>query len=376
MNRYIDLFLDSLKTENAASKNTISSYTFDLIEFFKFYTLNYSDQDFINACEGQIISYINHISEFKKKSSIQRAISSIKQFYKFLVRDGVIKINPIIMINAPKKSLQLPKIISVETVNQLLNQANYMKYCDGLRFKLILYLLYGSGLRVSELISIKYSMFEGRFLRICGKGSKERSVPISQKLINLINEVRVFVNCKDYDVKNQCIENDNCDQQSGELKNSESQNSELQKSDQQNADSQGIKELYKYKEFQNENGEKKNAFLKNGRKINNDIFINENTYLFPSLKCPSRPITRQRVFQIIKQACMDANIDHSKISPHVLRHAFATHVLDNGADLMSVKKMLGHSDIATTQIYTHVTTKKLRKVIEQHHPMARKKSIG
>ena len=172
----------------------------------------------------------------------------------------------------------------------MLAATDNFEYSEKVRTDLLLYLMYGSGLRVSEVISLRKNSFtNSKFLKIFGKGSKERIVPITQKTLELADEWLML--CP------------------------------------------------------------------------------KSVWLFPSLKDNSKHITRQRVFQILKQIAAVSEIDPTKISPHVLRHAFATHILDNGADLMSVKKMLGHKDIATTEIYTHVTKSKLKKVVEEYHPL-------
>jgi integrase/recombinase XerD len=244
-----------------------------------------------NIQEDDIILYLSKLKEKQlQTSSIKRKLSALKQFFKFLYQEDLIRDDPMKFIHQPRHQRPLPKVISEETVVKLQNATNSLKYEEKIRADLMFYLLYGSGLRVSELISVKWnSMADSRFIRIYGKGGKERVIPLSHRVLFLMEEWK------------------------------------------------SISE--------------------------------KSMWVFPSVN-PLKHITRQRVFQILKQIAAISGIDATKISPHVLRHAFATHILDNGADLLSVKKMLGHKDISTTEIYTHVTRKRLKEVIEKHHPLA------
>jgi integrase/recombinase XerD len=283
-NNFIELFMEHLKSERNSSKNTIVSYRLDLSDFLKCFDVK---SDFSH---DDIKAYLSKLNEKQlKASSIRRKLSALKQFFKFLNAEELIPINPAEFIYQPRHKRPLPKIISEESVEKIFDSANLFDYPDNIRASLILYLLYGSGLRVSELIAIKRNaIVDSKFIRILGKGSKERIVPISSMVITVMNQW--MPNCK------------------------------------------------------------------------NSIWI------FPSTDS-KKHITRQRVFQILKSIATFSGIDQSKISPHVLRHAFATHILDNGADLLSVKKILGHKEIATTEIYTHVTKKKLKDVMLRAHPL-------
>ncbi|MDR0753698.1 MAG: tyrosine recombinase [Holosporaceae bacterium] len=289
MHNFIELFVEYLKSERNASKNTILSYQFDLADFTNFINLDNPPE------EQDIIRYLSEIQEKQcQPSTIRRKLSALRQFFKFLYQEELINDNPMKFIRQPKYKRPLPKIINEETVIKLQNATNFLKYEEKIRANLILYFLYGSGLRVSELISIKQSsVMDFKFIRILGKGGKERIVPLTHAIAPLLEE------------------------------------------------------------------------WKNVRE--------KSVWIFPSTN-PVKHITRQRVFQILKQIAMISGVDVTKISPHVLRHAFATHILDNGADLLSVKKMLGHQDIATTEIYTHVTRKKLKEVIKKYHPLSADKS--
>ena len=285
LHRCIELFVEYLKSERNVAINTLQSYIADLIDF-----CGYVDLD-KEISEENITLYLAELDKKQlKTSSVKRKLSALKQFFKFLYREELIKQDPTQFIHQPKSRRPLPKIVSEEVIGKLQKAILAMPYPDDLRAELILLILYGSGLRVSELICLKQNaIVENKFIRVFGKGRKERIVPISQKVVSLMPDW--IINCKN------------------------------------------------------------------------------SVWLFPSVN-PDKHITRQRVFQILKDIAVASGVDTEKISPHVLRHAFATHILDNGADLLSVKKMLGHQDISTTEIYTHVTSKKLREVVNKFHPLA------
>ena len=287
MHRYLELFLEFLKSERNVAKNTVQSYFSDLQDFLVHVGIDNE------VTEEKIIDYLEVLKNKDfQVSTIKRKISALKQFFRFLVAEDLIEKNPMTFIRQPKSCRALPKILSEDSVKKLREATLGLPLEEQIRADLILYLLYGSGLRVSELISLKMNSFvENKFIRIFGKGRKERIVPITHQVVELLkqwNEVKPF-----------------------------------------------------------------------------------SAWLFPS-KNPEKHITRQRIFQLIKQIATISGIDPSKVSPHVLRHAFATHVLDHGADLLSVKKMLGHESISTTEIYTHVSRAKLKEVVNEYHPLSDK----
>ena len=285
----MELFVEYLKSERNVANNTIQSYIMDLMNFCEFVNL---DKE---VSEENIKDYLANLDKRKlKTSSVKRKLSALKQFFKFLYREELITQDPTRFIHQPKSRRPLPKIVSEEMIEKLQNAILTLPHPEDIRAELILLILYGSGLRVSELISLKRNaIVENKFIRVFGKGSKECIVPISPKVVLLIP-----------------------------------------------------------------------AWLMSSK--------DGTVWLFPSVN-PEKHITRQRVFQILKNIAALSGVDVTKISPHVLRHAFATHILDNGADLLSVKKMLGHQDISTTEIYTHVTSKKLREVVNKFHPLAQRK---
>lgn len=289
MHNFIELFIEHLGSERNSAVNTVSSYLRDLKEL----SLNVDLDKEIT--EKDIVEFLAKLNEKAlKTSSIKRKLCAMRQLFKFLYQEKLIKSNPMQFIRQPKSERPLPKIVGEYVIAKLENSTScFPEEKDQRRAELILYLLYGSGLRVSELISLKYSdLVDDKFVRILGKGSKERVVPIAHRL---------------------------------------------------------------------------NAELQAWKKISPPSI-----WVFPSVN-PRKHISRQRVFQILKQIAGFSGVDTTKISPHVLRHAFATHILENGADLLSVKKMLGHQDIATTEIYTHVTRKHLKQTVENYHPLSRNK---
>ncbi|MGQ9570198.1 MAG: site-specific tyrosine recombinase XerD [Thermodesulfovibrionales bacterium] len=286
-------FLIFLSVEKGLSKNTIESYSMDLKRFYSFLSLN--NKDFISFDRSDIVNFIEVLrNKDYSISSICRSISSIKGFCKYLIIENIIKEDPSENIQAPKRWERVPKTLSVSEVKFFLETDGTIEKPVMVRNIVMLELLYSSGLRVSELVSLKVEdiNLESGFIRVIGKGSKERVVPVNmraiEKLRNYIKKERLEI-----------------------LKKRES------------------------------------------------------PYLFITGR--GRPMTRQRFWQAIRLLGKKKGLE---LSPHTLRHSFATHMLEGGADLRSVQKMLGHSDISTTQIYTKVTTDRLKKVYMKYHPRA------
>ena len=296
----ITLFLEMLAAEKAASQNTIMSYAQDLTKFETF--CNDRKTKIIKANTECIQCFMEAEAKAgQSKSSTARRLSSIKQFYLFLLSEERIETDPTSTIEAPKKDKTLPKAISEDMVNVLLAKAEENKEPHGLRLYALLEILYATGLRVSELVSLSLRAFQerGAYLIVKGKGSKERIVPLSNPAIKAIQNYLPV---------------------------------------------RGL--------FVNKAIEKKGQY-----------------FLFPSIKSKSGYITRQGFAQLLKELALEANLDASKISPHVLRHAFATHLLHHGADLRVVQKLLGHESISTTEIYTHVQAEALKEIVETCHPL-------
>jgi len=304
---YINQFLEMLGAEKGAAKNTISSYESDLKEFKAFS----KTKDITHISSQEIRDFIVNLAKQKiKSSSIARKLATLRQFYKFLVSENIRKDNPCQNIDAPKASKTLPKILGKTEIEALFKEASFAEAPEDLRLLCMLEILYASGMRVTELVTLKLGAIQydhvaeiiKPFLVITGKGNKERIVAINNSSIT------------------------------------------------------ALKSYLKIRDI----------FIKDKRK--------QDKWLFPS---PSKDgnLTRQRFGQLLKDLAYRAKIDFQLVSPHVLRHSFATHLLENGADLRVIQELLGHSDISTTQIYTHVQKEKLKSVIETHHPLAKKQVI-
>ena len=233
--------------------------------------------------------------------TLARRISAMRQFYKFLLLEGVRQDDPTAQLDTPRLGRPLPKILSEMEIKSLIDEVQSWPGDEGIRLGCIVELLYATGLRVSELVTLPLAaaLRDPRFLIISGKGGKERVVPLSEPARAAL---RPYL-------------------------------------------------------------ERREDFLPDGR---------PSRWLFPS-RGRAGHLTRQRTGQLLKELAVNAGLNPNRLSPHVLRHAFASHLLDHGADLRSVQQMLGHADIATTQIYTHVETERLRKLVESAHPLARRK---
>jgi len=289
-----------MAAERGASANTIASYGRDLRDLNKFINKKFAGKSIETVDTETLKSYMGYI--VKKRfapSTSARRISSVKQFYSFLYEDRVRSDDPATALDAPKRGRSLPKHFSLAEVDKLLATAHKNQSEEGLRLTAMLEVLYASGLRVSELVSLKRAAIQqaggAYFVLVKGKGKKERLVPLNPSAIKAINE-----------------------------------------------------------------------YLKLLNKEQN------NPWLFPSRGAEGY-ITRQRLGQLLKELAINANIDPGKISPHVLRHSFASHLLAGGMDLRVLQELLGHSDISTTQIYTHISDERLKNLVERNHPLARKK---
>ena len=293
-NDYLDSFLDSIWAEQGLSKNTLVSYEHDIKSFLNF--LNDSKINLFEVQQSDINSFVSfRFSKGISSSSNMRLISSLKKFFVYLVSHNFIKKNPTENIESPRKVKLLPHTIDVESVDKLLDSPD-LKTRFGARDKAMLEILYACGLRVTELVSLKFSqvVIESNFLRVMGKGSKERIIPINDYALNFL---------KTY------IEN-----------------------------------------FRSE-------FMKS-KKTDSLFLSNRGTEM-----------TRHSFWHIIKKYALQAGIK-GHLSPHTLRHAFATHMINNGADLRVVQLLLGHSDLSTTQLYTHIAKNELKELHCKNHPRA------
>lgn len=290
----VEDYLRYSQIERGLSDNTIFAYRQDLMDFLAFLKKEGLDSWPTKAVD--IDAFLAEQRDLNKAtSSISRMISSLRKFYQWLVRQNIQKINPMLEIDSPKKEHRLPVALSVDEVTKLLDQPDVTKKL-GIRDRALLETLYATGIRVSELINLKFSDLhkELKLLKVLGKGSKERLIPISDVAISWIKSYQEKV--------------------------------------------------------------RDPLLLKSG-KYTDTIFLNNR----------GGTLTRQAVWQIIKRYCQMAGI-RKNVTPHTLRHTFATHLLENGADLRVVQEILGHSDISTTQIYTNLSQQHILQVYAKTHP--------
>lgn len=304
MSQHIELFLEMMSAERGASKNTIISYKRDLVDFGSY--LKKHEVSIGDASPEIIREYLSKLSgKGISASTNARRLSSLRQFYQFLYSENIRNDNPTVSLETPKLGKKLPKSLSKEEVEKILELVHSKNTFENLRLAALLEILYASGLRASELVSLKISNIQfdpitkaiKPYLLIKGKGNKERIVPLNKSAIAAIE-----------------------------------------------------KHL----------AEKKNE---------------DSEWLFPS-QGKSGHITRQRFGQMLKDIARKCNINDEKLSPHILRHSFATHLLENGADLRTIQEILGHSDISTTQIYTHIAKERLKSVVKEHHPLSKEKEYN
>lgn len=290
-------FLNYLEYEKRYSAHTISAYEIDLNQFFEYISEQYQIINTLDVNEQIIRSWLAQlIDEGLNPKSVNRKISSVKSFFKYLIRNGIIKINPSVQIQGPKQNKRLPSFVEEVKMDELLAMDNEKDTFESSRDQLILELFYTTGMRRAELIGLKTAdiNFAQNQMKVLGKRNKERILPFS-------DEVKIKIDL--YIIK-----------RNEEVKDASSQ------------------------EF---------------------LFITKKAKkLYPKL-----------VYRIVNSYLSKVSTQDKK-SPHVLRHTFATHMLNNGADLNAVKELLGHTSLAATQIYTHNTIEKLKKVYKQAHPKA------
>lgn len=300
-------FLEMMSAERGAATNTLAAYERDLADVMEFLSSRHAS--LTEATTGDLSAYLAYLATQGFAASSQaRRLSSLRQFYRFLYSEGVRSDDPTGILDAPRKGRALPKTMSVANVTALLAQATEEAEQEGpgqlsrIRMHLLLELLYATGMRVSELVSLpaKILRHEGRFLMIRGKGNKDRVVLLSRAAIDAMEK---------YDAARKALAPKN--------------------------QSQG-----------------------------------ESPWLFPSVSKEGH-LPRQVFARDLKDIAIRAGLTPSAVSPHVLRHAFASHLLQNGADLRAVQELLGHSDISTTQIYTHVLEERLQELVQTHHPLAK-----
>jgi integrase/recombinase XerD len=305
----IEAFLEMLSAERGAAANTIEAYRRDLGDVSAF--LLRRGSSLRAAAPADLSAYFTAASAAGlKPASRARRLSAVRQLYKYLLAEGHVAEDPTLGQAGPRKERALPKILNVAEVDRLItaaarraDDAKGSELVRAVRLHCLMELIYATGMRVSELVSLPRSVLAGdpRILTIKGKGGRERMVPL-------------------------------------------------------NAAAKVALERYLTLGTATEDGVAPTVATK---------------WLFPS-KSAQGHLTRQRFAQDLKVLAEEAGLDPDRVSPHVLRHAFASHLLDRGADLRSVQQLLGHADVSTTEIYTHVLEERLKRLVEQHHPLAKK----
>ncbi|HKL23427.1 MAG TPA: site-specific tyrosine recombinase/integron integrase [Candidatus Nanoarchaeia archaeon] len=282
-NKYLNQFVQYLEVERNYSNNTIKSYKNDLKEFF-----DYSEKNLKDLKNRDIRLFIEYLYDIdRKRTTINRKISVLRTYFKFLRREELLDENPMEEILSAKNNKKLPDFLTINEINDLINSIGEENLLD-LRNKTILELLYATGLRVEELVNLKKNdiNFGNKYLKVKGKGNKERSVPITDIALKKLNK-----------------------------------------------------------------------YLKRRKYENERIFLSKN----------GNPLSQRDIRRILKKLIKKMALDKN-ITPHTIRHSFATHLLERGADLRLVQELLGHSSISTTQIYTHISMEKMKEYYKKFHP--------
>ncbi len=293
MESKLRLFTQYMVVEQGSAENTISAYQSDIRKFLEF--VKEKDVVSLGQISRELVMSFMQTDRKEGMSSATgaRRLAALKAFFLFLVEEGELTINPVEILSASKSSQHLPKILSVEEINKLLEQPD-SGTVEGLRDRAMLEMLYATGMRVSELVGLDVQSVNANMSYIVcyGKGSKERLVPIGQTALACFNH-----------------------------------------------------------------------YMTNAR----SVLVKNNSEPALFLNSKGRRLTRQGFWFVLKKHAQRAGIE-KEITPHTLRHSFATHLLENGADLRVVQEMLGHADISTTQIYTHLNKKHLRDIYDRAHP--------
>lgn len=302
---WISAFLEAQAAELGAATNTLLAYGRDLKDFSDW--LVRKDAGFAKADQDEIEAYlIDCDAQGLSRSTRARRLSAIKQLYRFAFEEGWRDTNPAIRIKGPGRQKRLPKTLDVPEVDRLLEAARQTgrTSSDKLRNTCMMEILYATGMRVTELVSLPVSSARGdpRMLLVLGKGGKERMVPLSPPARDAL---AAWLAARD---------------------------------------------------------DAEDATVAQGGQ--------RSRFLFPS-RGKSGHLTRHRFFLLVKELAVIGGVSPEKVTPHTLRHAFATHLLANGADLRSIQTLLGHADVATTEIYTHVLDERLSELVLQHHPLAK-----
>jgi integrase/recombinase XerD len=307
---YLENFLEMLSAEKGVSKNTIISYKTDLLDFIQF--TNKHNVAIIDQDYTFLSSYIASLSNRALNArSIARKLSALRQFFQFLVSEKIVSTNPALDLNMPKKPQTLPKALTQEDLTKLLNTAALDNTPEGLRLHVMLEILYSTGLRISELVALKMQNLQK---------------DLSSK------QIEKFMIIKGKGGKERLVI----------------------------LNEQAVEALERYLKV-------RLSLLKSPTPTD---------WLFPSMEKSGKitHLTRQRFGQLLKELATDSGVDPKKLSPHVIRHSFASHMLENGANLRIVQELLGHSDISSTQIYTKVLSDSAKKLVFEKHPLAKSSS--
>jgi integrase/recombinase XerC len=291
-------FLDFLRYEKRLSPHTVISYQTDLTQFAAYLRVEYDLGDASQASHAFIRSWVvSLMSQDLDPRTVNRKVACLRSFYKFLLRERRIEINPMLRIKAPKMAKKLPEFVPEEALNRMLNSFEFEDSFAGVRDQLVLETLYGTGIRLSELLGIMDDDLDlgARTVRVTGKGSKQRIVPLNPSLLLVLANYR--------------------ERRTGEF-GQERANSPLLRTDK------------------------------------------------------GEPLYEKLVYRTVKKYLSQVSTSAAHQHPHALRHAFATHLLGKGADLNSIKELLGHASLAATQVYTHLSVDRLKSVFEQAHPRA------
>jgi len=295
MDNYIEQFTYYLKLERGVAENTLVNYLYDLEKLQQFLG---SDLDMLHVEESDIRNFIYFVADFLAPSTQARILSSLNHFYNFLILQNAIQNNPVTFIELPRQTRKLPVVLSVDEIDLLQSLIDFTKD-EGVRNDAIIETMYSCGLRVSEVIGLKLSdlYFDEGFIKVLGKGSKQRFVPIASSAVKKISS---------YIAENR-------------------------------------------------------SHLKIKSEAEDILFLNRR----------GAQLTRAMIFTILKDLTKIAGLTKN-VSPHTLRHSFATHLLENGADLRSIQLMLGHESITTTEVYLHLDKQKLKQEVEKFHPWSNK----
>lgn len=319
---HINNFIKYINSVENLSKNTIESYNRDLSKMYNFFTDK--NIQILSIKTSNLEQYLKYLKTELSMRSVARNVSSIKHFFDYLQTESILSDNPSTLIENAKIGVHLPDFLTEEETILLLNKAKQNKSNFGIKFNCMLQVLYATGMRVSELVSLKIDSIDinynpktsefkiDNFIRVFGKGNKERIVPLNQESIDSLNEY--------ISLRNKLL----CGNFSSWL-------------------------FTNMINFSKKNGKQKIIFKKDCH------------------------MTRQVFARELKDVAVSTGIDINKVHPHTLRHSIATHLLKNGADLKIIQEILGHSDITTTQIYTHITNKKMFDAVKNNHPLSKLK---